>query len=118
MTDPDYEKKLKKFLIPMLRKRSLYWTGRNDAKREARRERGFYECFACKKWFGAKEIEMDHKVPVINVKTSFTTWDAYIHSLFCDKSNFTALCKNCHASKTAVENEVRSMNKKRKKNAK
>ena len=113
MKDNSYDAKLKRFLIPILRRKSLYWPGRQEAKSDARVERGLYRCFHCKNLFGPKEIEMDHKKPVINVRTSFTTWDDYVHSLYCDKSNFTALCRNCHASKTALESEIRSINKKK-----
>lgn len=118
MKDNSYEARLKRFLIPILRRKSLYWPGRQDAKRDARVERGFYKCQSCKQLFGHKDIEMDHKIPVINVKTSFTNWDDYIHSLYCDKSNFTALCKNCHSSKTAIENMQRELNKKKAKKKK
>lgn len=98
----------------MLRRKSLYWPARNEAKRDAKVSRGFYKCASCNELFGPKEIQMDHRIPVINVKTSFTTWDDYVKSLYCEKSNFTALCINCHASKTAIENEMRSINKKKK----
>jgi 5-methylcytosine-specific restriction endonuclease McrA len=110
-----YDKQLRRFVIPLLRRKSLHWPGRQEAKRDARRERGLYECFNCKQLFGPKEVEMDHKKPVINVKTSFTNFDDYIKSLYCDKSNFTCLCKSCHSIKTQIENERRSINKNKKK---
>jgi 5-methylcytosine-specific restriction endonuclease McrA len=113
MNDTLYDKKLKKFLIPILRRKSLYWTGRTEAKNAARVERGLYKCRSCSNLFGPKEIELDHKEPVINVKTSWVSWDHYLQSLFCDASNFSVLCKNCHSSKTAIEAELRAMNKKK-----
>lgn len=118
MADQSYDAKLKRFLIPLLRRKSLHWTGRQDAKRAARIERGFYRCQACLQIFGPKEIEMDHTRPVINVKTSWTNWDDYIHSLYCDQSNFAVLCKVCHLSKTQTENSLRSINKKKEKKKK
>jgi hypothetical protein len=108
-----YEKQLRKFLIPILRRKSLYWPGRQEAKRLSRVERGFYKCHACKKLFGPKEIELDHIRPVINVKTSWTNWDDFIRSLYCDSSNFQVLCKADHLHKTQIEDALRSINKKK-----
>ncbi len=108
-----YDKQLKRFLIPLLRRKSLHWPARNECKRQARRDRGFYECKSCKKLFGHKEVEIDHIIPVINIKTSFTNWDDYIKSLYCDISNLSCLCKNCHASKSAIETVMRDKNKKK-----
>ena len=117
--DNSYDAQLKRFLIPILRRKSLYWPARQEAKRDARVERGLYCCEKCKKLFGTSEIEMDHKVPVINIKTSFTNWDNYIRSLYCDKSNFSALCKGCHEVKSQIEQAQRVINKKKvKKNKK
>lgn len=111
----DYERKLKKFLIPILRRKSLYWTGRQEAIRAARKERGLYECNNCKKTFGIKEIHVDHISPVVNVKTSFTTWDSYITSLYCDSSNLQSLCVQCHSVKSSLESNMRKINNKKNK---
>jgi 5-methylcytosine-specific restriction endonuclease McrA len=113
-----YEQQLFRFLIPILRRRSLFWWARNECKRQARRDRGFYECNYCHKLFGGKQVQIDHKIPVINLKTSFTTWDDYIKSLYCDVSNLQCLGVNCHSSKSAVENSLRMINKKRTKSKK
>jgi hypothetical protein len=111
--ESDYEKQLKRFLIPILRRKSLHWPARQEAKRLARVERGFYRCEVCQNIFGPKDVEMDHRKPIVNVKTSFTTWDNYIHSLYCDVSNFSCLCKSCHSSKSLIEQEQRQINKKK-----
>lgn len=108
------DKQLKKFLIPILRRKSLYWPARNEAIKLSRRERGFYECASCKNLFGRKEINADHVRPVINVKTSWVSWDHFIDSLLCDVSNFQILCISCHSIKSALETEIRKINKKRK----
>lgn len=114
MKDNSYEASLRRFLIPILRRKSLYWTARNDAIRASRRDRGFYECKSCKNLFSRKEIEADHIIPVVNLKEGWQGWDVYIHSLYCDVSNFQILCKLCHLSKTTIEQERRLMNKKKK----
>ena len=118
MKDNSYDAKLKRFLIPVLRRKSLWWTARQEAKREARVDRGFYKCKNCQQLFGPKEIQMDHVRPVINVKTSWTNWDDYIHSLLCDKENFAALCISCHSVKTQIETAQRQINKKKAKKKK
>lgn len=114
MIESDYDKKLKKFLIPMLRRKSLWWTCRNEAKAKARVSPGQYKCAGCDNIFHNSQVNMDHRSPVINVRTSWVSWDHYIKSLLCDIDNWNCLCITCHASKTAVENEQRKMNKKKK----
>ena len=111
----DIKKLRHKFVIPILRKKSLSWPARNEAFKRARRDRGFYECASCKNLFGRKEVHADHIKPVVNVKTGFTTYDNYIESLLCDVSNYAIICHNCHSSKTTVENNLRRLNKKKKK---
>lgn len=111
-------KKLFKFLIPILRRKSLHWVGRTEAKAAARVERGRYKCAYCGNIFGPGEIELDHRVPVINIRTSFTNWDDYINSLFCDSSNFAVTCRPCHSSKTMIENSLRQIHKDKSRNKK
>lgn len=114
---PDTSSNIKKFLIPKLRRYSLYWPGRSEAIKLARLERGEYKCATCEKTFGRTEIHVDHIKPVINVKdkTIDFSWDKYINSLFCDVSNLQVLCVSCHQAKTDIENNIRKINKKKKK---
>lgn len=105
LNNSDYERRLKKFLIPILRRRSLWWQERNDAKRDAKVGPGLWKCKACKK--EVNKVQMDHVKSVINVKTSWVSWDNFIYSLFCEKSNFAALCESCHLAKSQIENEQR-----------
>lgn len=109
---------LKKFLVPKLRRASLYWPARNEALKAARIERGFYKCSMCNKAFGRKEVHADHIVPVVDVKIGFTNWDEYINSLFCSIDNYQILCSYCHSIKSNIENEMRKQNKKKVKKAK
>lgn len=110
--ESEYDKQLKKFLLPMMRKRSLYWWARNEAKKLARVERGLYQCNSCKKIFTGSQINVDHRNPVINVKTSWVSWDHFIKSLFCDVSNLQVLCILCHTAKSSIESELRKKHKK------
>lgn len=63
-------------------------------------------CAECQNDFPSKEVQVDHKIPVIG-KEGFTTWDAYIESLFCGKENLQVLCTDCHDIKTKREREER-----------
>ena len=61
-----------------------------------------YQCALCKEEFTQKDVQVDHKKPVVP-KTGFTTWDTYIKRLFCDVKNLQVLCKPCHKIKTKEE---------------
>lgn len=103
------------FVKASLRRSSMRWKYKNEAKKLARIERGYYRCAMCEESFGYKEIEMDHISPVIGVKGGFNNWDELITNLLPDASGYQALCHSCHAGKTAIENEMRKEYRKRKK---
>lgn len=65
-----------------------------------------YLCALCEEDFPAKEVQVDHKKPVVG-KEGFTTWDKFIKNLFCDKKNLQVLCKFCHDIKTKGERDKR-----------
>jgi len=48
-------------------------------------------------------VQVDHIIPVIDPATGFTTWDAFIERLFCDRDNLQVLCTSCHDIKTKEE---------------
>lgn len=60
----------------------------------------------------SKEIQMDHIEPVVPVNDGFTSFDDYIHRMFCPEDGFAALCKPCHDEKTKKEKEFRMMYRK------
>lgn len=64
-----------------------------------------YACKKCKEDFPAKEVQVDHKRPVVDPKVGFVDWNTYIERMFCDKKNFQVLCKPCHLKKTKLENK-------------
>lgn len=90
-----------------LRRGSLMWRPISECRRLARRERGKYECAICKGLFGAKETQVDHREPVVDIIKGFTSWDDYIERLFCDVDGLDLLCKNCHEAKTTMEVQMR-----------
>ncbi len=105
---------LRHFLTNKLRRISYQWPPRKEAIRKARIERGVYRCAICEGQFGPKEIQLDHKIPVIDEELGFINWDTYIERLFCDEDNFQVLCKPCHETKTYLESEIRKQVKREK----
>jgi hypothetical protein len=95
----------------VLRSASFRWRPRNEAMVRARVERGKYKCEICEEIFGPKEIQLDHKIPVVDPKKGFTTFDDYIERLFCDVDGFSAICVACHDAKTRLEDEMRQFYK-------
>lgn len=106
---------LKSFIINTLRRASYRHPARNEALKAARIERGLYKCAMCTEIFPKKIIKLDHKDPVVNPVTGFTTWDDYIPRMFCEASGYQVICETCHDSKTAVERELRKTYRKKKK---
>lgn len=109
--DPEsFEKFKKNFVKQSLRRASYRWPFKHMAKNNKRIERGFYECESCKGAFGPKEINLDHKEAVEDVKTGFINWDKFVDRLFVKTDGFQVLCITCHDAKTLVENEQRRAN--------
>lgn len=92
-----------KWIINGLRRLSYKWPPRWTIKQDARVERGKYLCNGCKQIVKAKEVEVDHIEPVIEV-TGFVDWNTYIERLLCEKEGYQILCKACHLSKSLSEN--------------
>lgn len=95
------------FVKGCLRRGSLMYKPISECRRLARRAPNKYECAICHELFTNKEIAVDHIFPVIDIVEGFKDWNTYIDRLFCDLENLAALCKNCHASKTAQEVQMR-----------
>lgn len=89
-----------------LRKRSMYWKPINNAKNEAKRPykgdnprlKWEYQCKKCKKWFPAKNIEIDHIKEVGSLKSG-DDLKGFVERLFAE-NGFQVLCKKCHNKKT------------------
>jgi hypothetical protein len=93
-----------------LRKLSLRWPPRAEAKKKRRRlytgpKKGNlkweYQCDACRDWFPDSQIEMDHIT-----KCGSCNYDAiaeFIVRLFCDSDGYQVLCLTCHSIKTFAE---------------
>jgi hypothetical protein len=117
-------KSLKTWLIPKLRKISIYWRGKNEAFNDAKvrltvgkfkngkpKERVLYECAHCAKeglegYYERHEVQADHINPVVSVE-GFVDWNTYIESLFCSRDGYQILCEYHHDLKTFREDEQR-----------
>lgn len=112
---PWTEARHKAFIISGLRAASRRyppkWETLNEAKRGKKvnkatgRVAEHYMCKACKQEFPAKEVQIDHKIPVIDPKVGFVDWNTYIERMFCKKSNMQVMCKPCHKMKTDKEKQ-------------
>lgn len=108
------DSKKKSFAIAALRRASYRWPSRSQAATNARVARGKYKCAICSTIVGNKEKKLDHILPVVAV-TGWDGFDGFIERLLCDVTGFQVICENCHARKTKLENEIRRVNKKKKK---
>ena len=100
-----------KWLLMSLRRASYRYPPRNEAKKEARVERGKYLCAGCLEIKRASDIQMDHIVPVASDQ-GFIDWNDHIDRLFCSQEGFQCLCSSCHQEKTNKESEARRQAKK------
>lgn len=108
MSNTEYDKKLKRFLVPVLRRATYRWKDRGDAFKAARVDRGQYKCASCEGLFGPKEVAIDHISPVVSIGEGFTDWEEYIKRMFPEKEGFQVLCNPCHDVKTLMEDNLRT----------
>jgi 5-methylcytosine-specific restriction endonuclease McrA len=118
---------LKTWLIPKLRRISIYWPQIQKARDKAKvfLQIGLYKngnpefkrFFVCQNpdcgilCPNESDGAVDHIIPIVNIKDGFTNWDDYINSLFCDSNNLQFICKICHDNKTFLEDQQRILNK-------
>jgi 5-methylcytosine-specific restriction endonuclease McrA len=103
---------LKTFLVAALRRVSLRWPPRNAVRKAARVRRGVYICNICKEEHRAKDVVVDHIIPVVDVKNGFTNWDDFVNSLFVLENGLQLICSECHRVKTLNEQKTRRKCKK------
>ena len=54
------------------------------------------------------KIELDHIEPVVQPTKGYADWNTYIERLWCAADGYSAICRDCHAEKTAREAEERA----------
>lgn len=107
------EGRIKSFIVSVLRAGSRRWPPKYETLNAAKTEKKtnartgrmaqHYRCNACKQEFPAKEVQVDHKKPVIDPTVGFVDWNTFIERMFCGKDNLQVLCKSCHDTKTQKE---------------
>lgn len=68
-----------------------------------------YLCAECGNAFPSKDVEVNHRIPVIPV-TGFDSWDGVVARMYCEKEHLEVLCKPCHKKITKEENTQRKLN--------
>lgn len=124
---PDKKPKAKKKLPHVdswvkakLRRASIFWPGKSQALQRVKVDRGQYRCEMCEGIFKAKELEADHKFPVIPLDGKIMrdedrkrlNFNIYIDRLFIGPEGYNIYCKACHFSKTSAEQQMREFYKK------
>lgn len=109
--------RLRAFIIAVLRQGTRRYPPKyetlNAAKTKKKtnpktgRQAQHYACAKCKQDFPQKEVQVDHKKPVVDPKDGFIDWNTYITRLFCEQKNLQVLCSTCHGSKTEKEKLTR-----------
>lgn len=116
------EGRFKGFVVGLLRAGSRKWPPRYKTLDKAfqgqqlnpktNRMAAHYKCAMCECNYPIKEVQVDHKRPVVPPE-GFKTWDDYIDKLFCEESNLQVLCIPCHKKKTKAETVKRTEKRKR-----
>ncbi len=107
----------KAFIVSVLRSGTQRYPPKYETLNEAKTEKRINKtsgrlaqhfcCASCGKDFPAKEVQVDHILPVVDPSLGFVSWDVYIERLYCEKENFQILCRDCHKTKTQKEKKTR-----------
>lgn len=114
------ESRFNSFIKSALRSASVRWPPRYETLADAYvgtiknvktgRMAKHYQCNSCKNAFPAKDVQVNHIVPVVPVD-GFDSWDAVIARMYCEKDGLEVLCIPCHKQVTQEENILRKKNK-------
>lgn len=104
------------FIVSVLRSGSRKYPPKYETLNEAKTEKKVnpktnriaqhFLCKECAKDFPAKDVQVDHVIPIVS-SSGFTTWDSFIENLYCGKDNLQVLCVECHNKKTKKESSER-----------
>lgn len=97
------------FIRSALRRAWMKWppkldtlaSARRPSELEDKRSRWEYKCNVCKKWFRAKEVQVDH----IHDCGSLDDMNAYIGRMFCEEAMLQVSCKGCHRLRNQIDRE-------------
>lgn len=75
-----------------------------------------FKCSVCNSWHMGKNIQVDHRDPVVDPHIGFIDWNTFIERLFCEAHNLDLICKDCHKIKTDHEKSIAVIRRKNLKN--
>lgn len=101
----------KSWIKNAIRRASYKFPPRYTTKTLARVERNKYKCGICGELKTNKEVQLDHKEPVINPETGFVDWNDFVERMFPDLDGWQLLCSECHEAKSIAENAIRRQKK-------
>jgi 5-methylcytosine-specific restriction endonuclease McrA len=115
------EARYRSFVVSALRAAFRRWPPKFDVLRNAFTEKrvnpksgklaSHYRCASCQHDFPAKDVQVDHKQPVVATRQGFTNWDTFIARLYVEARKLQVLCKPCHKNKSSKERARRHANK-------
>jgi len=107
----------KSFIVSALRAGSRRWPPRFETLNEAKTEKKInvltgrlaqhFRCASCGGEFPAKQVNVDHILPVVDPVVGFVDWNTFVENLYCEKENLQVLCSGCHTEKTKTEKDVK-----------
>lgn len=117
------EARYNSFIKSAIRSMTSRWPVKYDALRAAQvgvkvnpktgRNAMHYKCACCGEDFPVKEVQVDHKEPLIPTDgSSQNDWNIIINRALVEIEGFQVLCKPCHKVKTAEENNERRSSRK------
>jgi len=99
--------------VSALRAGSRRWPPRFETLNESKTEKKVntltgriaqhFRCASCGGEFPAKQVNVDHILPVVDPVVGFVDWNTFVENLYCEKENLQVLCKTCHDLKTKKE---------------
>lgn len=106
------------FIVSVLRSGTRKYPPKYESLNEAKTEKKVntitgriaqhYKCADCLNDFPAKNVQVDHIVPIIG-PGGFKDWNDYVEKIYCQKENLQVLCLTCHDRKTKLEREQASL---------
>lgn len=117
------EARFNSFVKSAIRSMSSRWPVKYDALKEAKvgikvnpktgRNAMHYKCACCGEDFPVKEVQVDHKEPLVPTDgTATNDWNVIISRALPEIDGLQVLCKNCHKDKTRMENDERRSSRK------
>lgn len=103
----------KSFIVSVLRGGSRRWPPKYETLNEAKTEKKVnqstgriaqhFRCASCGEEFPAKQVNVDHILPVVDPVVGFVDWNTFVENLYCEKENLQVLCSTCHTEKSNLE---------------